>query len=130
MVHRRTTADDDRDIAVRGSVIDIIAKAMVSPRDAEAAIIKAARRLFPQIRGRPPQLTPSVIRVEEHKISTRLRRVLDQLDISTVGELATIPEQELFECRNCGHTTVEEARRLLARYGLSFPVPDDDTGAM
>ena len=54
------------------------------------------------------------------EFSVRAKRVLEQLDVSTIGELADKTEAELMEIKNFGQTSMSEMRQKLAEFGLDF----------
>ncbi|MFO7958255.1 MAG: DNA-directed RNA polymerase subunit alpha C-terminal domain-containing protein [Candidatus Brocadiia bacterium] len=58
--------------------------------------------------------------VEELDFSTRGRRCLERLGISTVGELVQHTEQDLLSCPNFGETSLQEVTDKLAELGLSL----------
>ena len=54
------------------------------------------------------------------EFSVRARRVLQQLGVSTLGELADKTEAELMAIKNFGQTSMSEMRQKLAEFGLDF----------
>jgi hypothetical protein len=54
------------------------------------------------------------------RLSTRLRNVLFDLNIETIGGLAQMTEQKLFEQKNSGKTTLNEAKKILSVYDLKL----------
>ncbi len=58
--------------------------------------------------------------VSQIEFSVRARRVLEQLGVSTIGELAAKSEAELMGIKNFGQTSLSELRQKLAEFGLSF----------
>lgn len=58
--------------------------------------------------------------VAELELSVRSRRCLQSLGVNTLGELAMCSEVELMETKNFGQTSLNEIKRQLAIYGLSF----------
>jgi len=58
--------------------------------------------------------------LEQIEFSVRAKRVLEQLGVSTIGELADKTEAELMEIKNFGQTSMSEMRQKLAEFGLDF----------
>jgi len=58
--------------------------------------------------------------VEELDFSTRVRRCLERLGVSTIGQLIQQTEQDLLGCPNFGDTSLEEVTDKLAELGLSL----------
>jgi DNA-directed RNA polymerase subunit alpha len=58
--------------------------------------------------------------VAELELSVRSRRCLQSLGVNSLGELAMCSEVELMETKNFGQTSLNEIKRQLAIYGLSF----------
>jgi DNA-directed RNA polymerase subunit alpha len=58
--------------------------------------------------------------IEQIELSVRARRVLDQLNIRTLGDLAARSEAELLAQKNFGQTSLNELRQRLAENSLSF----------
>ena len=56
----------------------------------------------------------------ELELSVRSRRCLQQLGVNTLGELAMCSESDLMETKNFGQTSLNEIKRQLAIYGLTF----------
>jgi len=54
------------------------------------------------------------------EFSIRARRVLEQLGVRTLGDLAAKTEAELIGMKNFGQTSLNEMRQRLADYGLAF----------
>ena len=65
--------------------------------------------------GNEGVLATSLAQVE---FSVRVRKVLDQLKIKTLGELVAKTETELLDCQNFGKTSLEEVNLRLKEYGL------------
>lgn len=60
------------------------------------------------------------IPIDQIEFSIRARRVLEQLNIKTLGELASRTEAELLSQKNFGQTSLAEMRQRLAEHGLRF----------
>lgn len=58
--------------------------------------------------------------VSELELSVRSRKCLQRLGVHTLGELITRTEAELMSIKNFGQTSLNEIKRQLALYGLSF----------
>jgi DNA-directed RNA polymerase subunit alpha len=58
--------------------------------------------------------------IEQIEFSVRARRVLDQLGIRTIGDLADRSEAELLVQKNFGQTSLNEMRQRLTEHNLSF----------
>jgi len=58
--------------------------------------------------------------LDDIEFSIRVRRMLQSLNITDLGELAAKSEQELLACKNFGQTSLNEVRRRLAEYGLEL----------
>ena len=58
--------------------------------------------------------------VEELDLSTRSRKCMDRLGITTVGELVQHTEEELLATPNFGITSVSEVRTKLSALGFSL----------
>jgi DNA-directed RNA polymerase subunit alpha len=56
----------------------------------------------------------------ELQLSVRCRKCLERLNITTIGELAQVTEDELLSVRNFGRTSLEEIKSKLAAHGLSL----------
>ncbi|MCE5277727.1 MAG: DNA-directed RNA polymerase subunit alpha C-terminal domain-containing protein [Planctomycetaceae bacterium] len=56
--------------------------------------------------------------------SKRARKALDNLGITTLGELTAKTEAELLACENFGQTSLNEIRQRLGEYGLALREPD------
>jgi DNA-directed RNA polymerase subunit alpha len=54
------------------------------------------------------------------EFSIRVRRALESLNITTLGELIAKTDAELLGCKNFGQTSLNEVRQRLAEYGLSL----------
>lgn len=52
--------------------------------------------------------------------SVRAKRVIEQLGVSTIGELADKSEAELMGIKNFGQTSLSELRQKLAEFGMNF----------
>jgi DNA-directed RNA polymerase subunit alpha len=68
----------------------------------------------------PQEQGAGAIPVEQVEFSIRARRVLDQLGIRTMGELASRSEAELLSQKNFGQTSLNELRQKLHENGLDF----------
>ncbi|HPS52890.1 MAG TPA: DNA-directed RNA polymerase subunit alpha C-terminal domain-containing protein [Phycisphaerae bacterium] len=58
--------------------------------------------------------------IESIEFSVRSRRVLEQLGIRTLGELAARSEIELMSQKNFGQTSLNEMKQKLTEFGLEF----------
>ena len=58
--------------------------------------------------------------ISQIEFSVRARRVLEQLNVSTIGELANKSEAELMSMKNFGQTSLNEMRDRLTDYGMKF----------
>ena len=58
--------------------------------------------------------------VEALEFSVRARRVLEQLGVRSLGDLASRSEVELMSQKNFGQTSLNEMRSKLSEYGLKF----------
>lgn len=58
--------------------------------------------------------------IEQVEFSVRARRVLEQLNIRTLGDLASKTEAELLSQKNFGQTSLSEMRQRLSENGLGF----------
>lgn len=58
--------------------------------------------------------------ISQVQLPRRIRKVLDRINVKTLGELASKSEAELLACPNFGQTSLEEVKRRLAEYGLSL----------
>ncbi|MBS3821292.1 MAG: tetratricopeptide repeat protein [Planctomycetes bacterium] len=58
--------------------------------------------------------------IDQVEFSVRARRVLDQLGIRTIGDLADRSEAELLAQKNFGQTSLNEMRQRLTDHNLSF----------
>ncbi len=61
--------------------------------------------------------------ISQINISIRVRKVLDKLNIKTLGELTGKSEPELMACQNFGQTSLNEVLERLAEYGLNLREP-------
>ena len=61
-------------------------------------------------------------RVETLELTTRANNVMDDLGITTVGELVQLTESELRRTRNVGRLTINNLKTVLHQLGLSFGV--------
>ena len=59
-------------------------------------------------------------RVETLELTTRASNVMEDLGITTVGELVQLTESELLRTRNVGRLTINDLKSVLARLGLSL----------
>lgn len=64
-----------------------------------------------QLLGRP---------VTDFELSVRSRNCLETMNITTLGDLTEISEQELLAGKNFGETSLTEIRELLSAHGLSI----------
>ncbi|MCD4823108.1 MAG: tetratricopeptide repeat protein [Phycisphaerae bacterium] len=60
------------------------------------------------------------ILISQVEFSVRARRVLEQLNVRSLGDLAAKSEAELMGQKNFGQTSLSEMRQRLAENGLSF----------
>ncbi len=58
--------------------------------------------------------------VTQVEFSIRVRRVLDTLGITTLGDLASKTEADMMTCSNFGQTSVNEVHAKLSEYGLKL----------
>jgi DNA-directed RNA polymerase subunit alpha len=58
--------------------------------------------------------------IEQVEFSVRARRVLEQLNVRTLGDLASKTEAELLSQKNFGQTSLSEMRQRLSENGLGF----------
>ncbi len=58
--------------------------------------------------------------VAELDLSVRSRKALDTLNISTVGQLVEVTEEQLLECKNFGQTSLNEIKKKLADFDLTL----------
>lgn len=58
--------------------------------------------------------------IEQVEFSVRARRVLEQLNVHTLGDLAAKTEAELLSQKNFGQTSLSEMRQRLTENGLHF----------
>ncbi len=58
--------------------------------------------------------------IEQIEFSVRARRVLEQLGVRTIGDLADRSEAELLVQKNFGQTSLNELRQRLTEFNLSF----------
>lgn len=58
--------------------------------------------------------------VSEIEWSTRVRNVMDKLDVKTLGDLAAKNERDLLDVRNLGASSIKEIQKKLAEFGLSL----------
>lgn len=56
--------------------------------------------------------------LERVEFSIRARKALEDLKVSTLGELSKKSEAELLACKNFGQSSLNEIRQRLAEYGL------------
>jgi len=54
------------------------------------------------------------------EFSIRVRRALESLKITTLGELISKTDADLLACKNFGQTSLNEVRQRLAEYGFSL----------
>ena len=57
---------------------------------------------------------------EHLQLSVRCRKCIERLNLSTIGELTQITEDELMSVRNFGRTSLDEIKAKLAAHGLSL----------
>ena len=60
------------------------------------------------------------VSVDELGLSTRSRKCMDRLGVSTMGELTRLTEEDLLAAPNFGRTSVAEIKTKLAAHGLSL----------
>lgn len=60
------------------------------------------------------------IPISDFPMSTRSKATLDELNIKTLGDLASQGEEELLNRENFGMTSLNELKEILARKGLTF----------
>ncbi|MHC5111166.1 MAG: DNA-directed RNA polymerase subunit alpha C-terminal domain-containing protein [Planctomycetota bacterium] len=75
--------------------------------------------------GSPPPPSADVgaaasILVSTLELSVRSRKCLQRLGIATLGDLASRTEAELSSTRNFGETSLNEIKRAMSAYGVSF----------
>jgi len=58
--------------------------------------------------------------VETLELSTRCRKCMEKLGVTTVGELAQLSEEDLLAVPNFGSTSLNEVKEKLATFGLSL----------
>ena len=58
--------------------------------------------------------------IEQVELSVRVRRAIETLKVTTLGQLANKSEAELLTCKNFGQTSLNEVRQRLAEYGLQL----------
>lgn len=63
-------------------------------------------------------------RIDSINFSLRARNAIEQLHISTLGELAGKTEKELMFLKNCGMSTVLEIKEKLEAFGLRVGMAD------
>ena len=56
--------------------------------------------------------------------SVRVQKVLEELKISTLGDLVSMTEAELLACNNFGETSLKEVREVLDKHGLEISESD------
>jgi DNA-directed RNA polymerase alpha subunit len=69
---------------------------------------------------RPEAAWPLSIGEGPPYMSVRLYNICFSEGLSTFGDLAAMTANELLEVRNVGETTLDNARRVLAKYGLAL----------
>ncbi|MBN1943341.1 MAG: tetratricopeptide repeat protein [Phycisphaerae bacterium] len=62
----------------------------------------------------------AALTIEQVEFSVRARRVLEQLNVRTLGDLAAKTEAELLSQKNFGQTSLAEMRQRLSENGLHF----------
>ncbi|MBN1556078.1 MAG: tetratricopeptide repeat protein [Phycisphaerae bacterium] len=67
-----------------------------------------------------PNAAARALTIEQVDFSVRARRVLEQLNVRTLGELAAKTEAELLGQKNFGQTSLSEMRQRLTEHGLHF----------
>jgi DNA-directed RNA polymerase subunit alpha len=67
-----------------------------------------------------PEDATRSIPIDQIELSVRARRVLEQLNVHTIGELAQKSEAELMGQKNFGQTSLQEMRQRLTEHGLAF----------
>lgn len=68
----------------------------------------------------PEEEGSRAIRVDQIELSVRAKRVLEEIGVATLGELADHTEVELMGRKNFGQTSLAELRELLVEHGLTF----------
>ena len=58
--------------------------------------------------------------IEQVQLSKRVRKVLDTMEISVLGDLTAKSEAELLASENFGQTSLNEIRQRLSEYGLTL----------
>jgi len=58
--------------------------------------------------------------IDQVELSIRVRRALEALNVSTLGDLASKTEAELLACPNFGQTSLNEVHAKLIEHGLSL----------
>jgi DNA-directed RNA polymerase subunit alpha len=58
--------------------------------------------------------------IAELELSVRARNCLDSANIHTIGQLITMPEDEVLNLKNLGKTSITEIKNKLANLGLSL----------
>jgi DNA-directed RNA polymerase subunit alpha len=81
---------------------------------------RAAPVAPPEPRPKGPNGGVLATRIEQIEFSVRVRRALDSLKVTTLGQLITKTEAELLACKNFGQTSLNEVRQRLAEYGLQL----------
>jgi len=67
--------------------------------------------------------------LNEFELSARARTCLEQMDVRTVGDLASLKEDDLANSKNLGETSLAELRTLLRSRGLHFGMGSESSGS-
>jgi len=96
------------------------AKGLRLGQDAEGA--GEITNIFGEVEESEPQADGGAraLTIEQVEFSVRARRVLEQLNVHTLGELAAKTEAELLSQKNFGQTSLSEMRQRLTENGLHF----------
>lgn len=62
--------------------------------------------------------------ISDFRLSLRNRKLMEQMDIRTLGDLVKMTEDELLKSKNFGQKSLSEVKDLLARRGLSMRHPE------
>jgi len=62
--------------------------------------------------------------LSEFSLSVRSSRCLDQIDVTTIGDLVKITENSLLKTRNLGRKSIREISELLGSFGLRLGMSD------
>lgn len=97
------------------------------PDDVKAYRQEASRKRAEEVYRRSLRSNPPTggTRIVDADLSVRAVKAARQLGFTTVEEFAAVSEDELAELPNCGATTIQEIREMLAERGLSFRTDTD-----